>query len=397
MTALEVAAAEDVGLSSERIGLARRLLHEHVDTGRTPAAAALVTRRGIPVMAEVAGEQRPGGPPLALDHVWPLASASKPFTAAVLLSLAEEGLVGVLQPIVDYLPELADTGNDDVLIHHLLTHTAGWESPLFSGRALEMFVSGELGEPPPGRQLWTHLFLTIAADPVRVGAPGELMAYANINYELLAEIVRRVTGGTFEAAIRSRMFEPLGMTRSATVVGDDLRPELVQRAPELPFGSPESPPGGFAFQGPDFEAGDNGFSAVKASPGDLAAFGQMILDEGSVGGTRVLAPSTVRSMTTNQIPGTPALFAKDTVISEGSWGYGFSVICEQRWPYFGGGLVPLGSVTHPGAGGINYWIDIEHEIVGVFFEVLSEMSPDFEPISGLSHRFQDVITAAVIA
>ena len=49
----------------------------------------------------------------------------------------------------------------------------------------------------------------------------------------------------------------------------------------------------------------------------------------------------------------------------------------------------------PGAGGINYWIDFEHEIVGVFFEVITEISAQLEPISGMSHLFQDVITAAV--
>ena len=59
--------------------------------------------------------------------------------------------------------------------------------------------------------------------------------------------------------------------------------------------------------------------------------------------------------------------------------------------------MPPGSVTHPGAGGIGYWIDFDHGIVGVFFEVLTEIGVNMEPISGMGNRFQDVITAAVDA
>jgi hypothetical protein len=69
---------------------------------------------------------------------------------------------------------------------------------------------------------------------------------------------------------------------------------------------------------------------------------------------------------------------------------------EQRFAYFGGGLVPLGSVLHPGAGGVSYWVDFANEIVGVFFEVITEVDEFLTPVSGIGHRFQDVITAAVM-
>jgi CubicO group peptidase (beta-lactamase class C family) len=120
----------------------------------------------------------------------------------------------------------------------------------------------------------------------------------------------------------------------------------------------------------------------------------MILDGGTLGDTRVLAPSTVTSMVTNQIPGVPAQFHAGT-IPEASWGYGFSVVQAQRFAYFTGGLVPFGSVLHPGAGGINYWVDFANDIVGVFFEVITEIDEFLTPVSGIGHRFSDVITGAV--
>jgi hypothetical protein len=53
-------------------------------------------------------------------------------------------------------------------------------------------------------------------------------------------------------------------------------------------------------------------------------------------------------------------------------------------------------VLHPGVGGTSFWIDFEHELVGVWFEVLTEVSDLNEPVSGVGQRFQDIVTAAVV-
>ena len=391
MTGLVAGVAEDAGMSAERLGWARDMLCRHVETGRSPSAAAVVVRRGKLVLAEAFGVQSPGGEPLQLDHVWPIASAGKPMTAAVLLTLVEEGLVGINQPFVDYIPEMAGTGNDDVLIHHLLTHTAGWESAMRTHRFGKAMAGVDLPPGPCERDLVGDVFLTLAFDPVKVTEPGLQMDYDNSHYDLLSEIIRRVTGGTLDAAMRARVFEPLGMTRSAIIVDDALRPALVHRAPDLPFGADYVLP----FEGEHWEACDSGAGGVQMSPLDLAVFGQAILGGGLHDGARILAPGTVRSMVTNQIPGVPAVFG-DRLLQEASWGYGFTVLQEERFAYFSGGLVPFGSALHPGAGGICYWIDFEHDIVGVFFEVITEMSEFLEPVSGIGHRFQDMITAAVV-
>jgi CubicO group peptidase (beta-lactamase class C family) len=181
------------------------------------------------------------------------------------------------------------------------------------------------------------------------------------------------------------------MTRSAGIVGEHLRPHLVTRAEGLPFG-PGRP---VSFEGDLWESSDSGAAAVHTSAPDLIRFGQMILNGGLLDGVRVLSPSTVTAMVTNQIPGVPARFGGG-LIPDASWGYGFTVVQEQRFAYFAGGLVPLGSALHPGAGGISYWIDFANEVVGVFFEVITEVDEFLVPISGIGHRFQDVITGAVV-
>ncbi|MEZ5247226.1 MAG: serine hydrolase domain-containing protein [Acidimicrobiales bacterium] len=381
---------ESVGMSSERLGWMRSLMERHVASGRSPSAAAVVVRRGKVVLQEAFGVQRPGGPELEIDHVWPLASAGKPLTAAVAMTLVEEGHVGITQPIVDFFPELRGSGNDDVLVHHLFTHTAGWESAQRTHRIEAMVADGSLPPLPEGHNFVDHMFRSLAFDPIRSAAPGEQMDYDNSHYTLLSEIVRRVTGDTLDAAMRTRIFEPLGLERSAVIVDDALRPHVVQRAPGLPFG----PDALLSFEGEVFESCDSGAAGVFMSPTDLAAFGQAILEGGSLGAARVLAPSTVRSMVTNQLPGVPAKFG-ERLLPEASWGYGFTVRQPRGFSFFSGGLTPDGTAMHPGAGGISYWIDFENEIVAVFFEVITKMSEFYEPVSGISHRLQDVVVGAV--
>ncbi len=381
---------ESVGMSSERLGWMRSMMADHVESGRSPSAVAVVARRGTVVLAEAFGIQRPGGAALEVDHVWPLASAGKPITAAVVMSLVEEGRIGITQPIVDFFPELRETGNDDVLVHHLLTHTAGWESAQRTQRLVTVFSEGQLPPAPEGVNPIDHTFRWLAFNPIRVATPGERMDYDNSHYTLLSEMVRRVTGDTLDAAMRARLFEPLGMDRSAVIVDDATRPHVVRRAPGLPFG-PDAP---VSFEGDDFESADSGAAGIFMTPMDLAAFGQAILDGGTYDAHRVLAPSTVRSMVTDQLPGIPAVFG-DSELPRASWGYGFAVRQARAFAFYNGGLPSEHAVMHPGAGGISYWIDIEREIVGVYFEVVTKMSQHLEPISGIGHRLQDIVTGAV--
>ena len=102
--AIEIVDAERVGMSTERVGWARDLVANHVATGRSPSAVAVVQRRGEVVLAEAFGVRGPHGAPLDIDDVWPIASAGKPITAAVAMTLVEEGRIGINEPVVDLRP-----------------------------------------------------------------------------------------------------------------------------------------------------------------------------------------------------------------------------------------------------------------------------------------------------
>src|SRR5262249_52720336 len=120
---------EEAGMSAARVRRVACLAESWVAQGMTPALVVLVARRGIVVLHEAFGRLGPeaDAPSLPRDAIFPLASISKGFTAAAALILVEDGLLGLNRPVQEYLPEFQGEGKDRVLVHHLLTHTAGFE------------------------------------------------------------------------------------------------------------------------------------------------------------------------------------------------------------------------------------------------------------------------------
>jgi CubicO group peptidase (beta-lactamase class C family) len=382
----------ELGLDPKRVERARAMIHEQVASGLSPGVVAFVARRGRCFLHEAVGTRNPAGDPMLPDTLFPIASATKPFTAALVMSLVEDGRIGLLQCVRDYLPELPAEVGDGVLVHHMLTHTAGYDAPEWTGGFKVRFLERADEDAHWGRDRMVNAFLGCMADLRRVKPPGKGMLYANLNYELLGEIVRRVTGSpTVGAVMHERIFEPLGMKSASMAPDAALRARVIELAEDSAIAAMAR--NAFGMTPDDMIDADVAGGGLVCSAPDHATFEQLILGRGSLDGTRVLSEASVRAMTTNQIPGVPDLaFGR----KEASWGYGFSVICKERWPYFGGGLVPVGTATHAGAGGIDHWIDFENEIVGVYYEILTGMSEMLEPISSAGHRFQDVITAAVV-
>jgi len=383
----------EVGMSAARLADAEALMQRQFDEGRSPMLVAVVTRHGKVVFTRAIGDQRPGGPPLTIDSVFPVASQTKPMTAAVIMCLVERGLVGLNESVSLTLPELAGE-NEDVLVHHLLTHTSGWHSEDHEV-AGEARLTEAIASIPEGVDPITHLALWVGWDVPRRLPPGESMQYCSFNYDLLGEIVRRITGGTLDAAMREFIFDPIGMTSSAVIVDDELQPRVIERPPGIPFG-PDHAGSPISFNNPLWAACDAGGAGVHTSAPDLVRFWKMFLDGGMVGDTRVISRDAVRVMTTNQIPGVPAADLVGMSHREASWGYGFGVSGFEPWNRFGSATAGPHVIRHGGAGGIGGWIDPERGIVASYIEIWTEMDESGAPLSWAGDRFEDVVTAAVI-
>jgi CubicO group peptidase (beta-lactamase class C family) len=110
-----------------------------------------------------------------------------------------------------------------------------------------------------------------------------------------------------------------------------------------------------------------GGAGVFSTARDLAIFCQAFLDSGRYGDARILSPASVAAMTRDQIPGVAARFVTRE-IPIASWGYGWTVESTEKWKWYHGSLMPLGTFSHGGGGGIKLWADPKNQLVGVYME-----------------------------
>jgi CubicO group peptidase (beta-lactamase class C family) len=204
---------EEVGMSAQRVRRVGQLAAGWVAQGITSALVILVARRGVVVLHEAFGRLTPddNAPPVKHDTLYPLSSLTKPITATAAMLLVEDGLLGLQRPVSDYLPEFSGEGKQAVMVHHLLTHTSGLRDEDVNAHAAKK--RGVVAIPPPEatQHPWINEYLFLRYDVPLWKPPGVEMFYGNYNYDLLGEIVRRVSGQALADFARTRIFEPLGM------------------------------------------------------------------------------------------------------------------------------------------------------------------------------------------
>lgn len=136
--------------------------------------------------------------------IYRIGSLTKPFTAAVILRLAEQHRLSLQDPITRFLPDYPH--GDSITVEHLLTHSSGVREYLL----IKAIYSLPDGAPPVTRD---KLIAYFSHEPLSI-QPGEKFSYSNSNYILLTAIVEKVTGEPFEQVVRHTIFEPLGMLHS---------------------------------------------------------------------------------------------------------------------------------------------------------------------------------------
>ncbi|MEX0690211.1 MAG: serine hydrolase domain-containing protein [Gemmatimonadales bacterium] len=160
-----------------------------------PGCAIAVSHRGEVVVNRAYGlANLETAGPIGPRTVFDIGSVQKQFSAAAALLLVEEGRLSLTADIREYLPELPNYGHR-ITLDHLMTHTSGIRDWV----ALMNFDETEDARTLIFRQRGLNF------------APGEQWMYSNSNFELVKEIVTRVSGMSFAEVARTRLFEPLGM------------------------------------------------------------------------------------------------------------------------------------------------------------------------------------------
>ena len=206
-----------------------------------------------------------------------LASLSKPFTAAAVLSCVRDGLLATGDRVVDVLPaeRRPRTMAAQVTIHHLLTHTSGIGDYAEEDEDLPGYVAdyGSLWrDRPTYRMERPDDFLPMYADAVPAAEPGLGFHYSNAGYVLLGAVLEQVTGQPFVDVVTERVFGPAGMGDSGYFRFDDPVPDLA--VGYLPSGRSN------VFSVPVVGSGDGG---AFATAGDLDRFLRSIADGSLLG------------------------------------------------------------------------------------------------------------------
>jgi CubicO group peptidase (beta-lactamase class C family) len=361
---LKVGSPEEAGVSPTRCKKIYERAEGWVEDGIHPALVILAARRGIVFLHEAFGRLGPehDAQELKLDAIFPLASHTKQITATAVMILVEDGLLGLNRPVVDYIPEFVGEDKDLVLIRHLLTHTSGLSDDYVLEELKNLGV--ECDDHFPARWISQNLdeyVNTIIGIPLWK-LPDTEMQYADSNFDLLGDVIQRVSGIGLEDFTSQRIFIPLEMKDTYLVVPDDVKTRVIRRSKSVPWYE-----GALALLKTPLGCG-----GAYSTAYDMAIFGQMLLNGGTYGDTRILSHASVTAMTRNQIPGISAQFL-DRRFPEASWGYGWSVTSEYKGQCYGEAMLSSSSVSHGGAGGIMQWVDLGQDVVGIYFSVLTEM------------------------
>jgi serine-type D-Ala-D-Ala carboxypeptidase len=398
---------EEVGMDPVRIGRLRELVGSWVERGDTPSVIVLVARRGVIVLHEAFGVRCHGDPTPTLkpDSIFPLTSCSKPITAAAVMCLVDDGLIGLNRPFIDYIPEL-DVPEVQWLaearVADLLCHTSGFDDLLlgdFIAAAAQR--SPELPPPAPGQHPVLNQRIRLAAGAPLARRPGTAMLYSNFGYNLLGDIVRRVSGLPYWQFVQSRLFEPLGMHDSYFVLPPELRERRVYRAPGMPATEPA--PIHRGIDSPEYHELGFASGSAASTARNLAAFLQMLLNRGSYRGRQILSRASVAAMTRHQVDNSiprimPVLRNGKRVDFEflGGGGYGYGLFLFGLGDRFmaNGALNSLSAFGHSGYGGAYMWADPEHEVVGIYLSVAPRFVRDMAVMN--SDLFQNAVNAAII-
>jgi CubicO group peptidase (beta-lactamase class C family) len=204
-------------ISSDTVTRIDKYLKSLVNSYQIPGLAFAVVKDNKIYMAKAYGVKNlDTKEPLTIESTFHMASVSKPFSATAIMQLVEKGKMRLDDPLTKYLPyfKLDDPRYKEITIKQMLTHTSGipdvrdyeWDKPQFDDGAAERYV----------RSL---------AHEKMIAAPGGKWQYSNMAFDILADVIAKVSGMTFEDYIKKEILDPLEMKES-DFLRARVRPEL---------------------------------------------------------------------------------------------------------------------------------------------------------------------------
>jgi CubicO group peptidase (beta-lactamase class C family) len=373
MPGIPSARPEAIGFDGTRLDRAYRLLEKWTAEDRVPAAGLCVGRRGRMVEPRFFGKHKPepGAPALKSDALFLVASITKPVTVTAAMMLVERGELSLEDRVATWVPAFAGRGKGEVQVRHLMTHTSGLPDMLPDNeklrkahKPLSAFVEATCKEP--------LLF-----------PPGTRVSYQSMGTLMVAEIVHQISGKTVHEFLRKEVFEPLGMLDTSL----GWQPAKKDRIAAVRL-TPEAAKENWTHNTPYWLALGAPWGGMITSPADFTRFCQMMLNGGELDGVRILAPATVRAMTSNQLACMPRVPEEERRCRP--WGLGWRL----NWPGHSanfGDLLGARTYGHWGATGTVCWIDPDTEAFCILFTTQPQ-----EPEGRFLAKISNLVAAAML-
>jgi uncharacterized protein YbbC (DUF1343 family) len=293
--------------------------------GMIPGGVLIVGHDGRVVHRKAYGDRAvvPRREPMTVDTIFDIASLTKVVaTTPAIMKLFEQGKIRMTDPVTAYLPEFQG-GHSDITVRDLMTHFSGMPPDLELEPAWSGYDEGirrALIEKP-------------------TGPPGTRFVYSDINFVLLGEIVKRLSGKPLDEFAREQIFMPLGMRETTFRPPESWRariaPTEVDAKTRIPIRGVVHDPTA------RFMGGVAGHAGVFSTADDLAKYAEALLS----GGGGVFSEQAIeRFASPNSPPDQPVLR-----------GLGWDIDSGYSAPR--GELFPLGSYGHTGFTGTSLWLD----------------------------------------
>ena len=389
---------EDVGFSSQRLEYLTQTFEGFVEDDALPGSVILVARNGEIAYYKAFGKRDiEQNEPMEKTDIFRIASQTKATVSVGIMILQERGLLTISEPVGKYIPEFNKTtvavsdqdggytvenANRAITIRDLLTHTSGigYGNGIAADKWKEAGIQGWYFADRKEPILET--VKRMAKLPFDA-QPGEKFVYG-YSTDILGALIEVVSGENLKDFLTKNLFEPLQMNDTHFYLPKDKKDRLAVVYSATETGIEKAPtPGKMVGQGAYLKGprvSYSGGAGLLSTACDYGRFLQMLLNQGTLDGKRILSRKSVELMTVDHISNIKFPWDNGT-----GFGLGFSIVKDL------GTRGTMGSVGEFGWGGAyhsSYWVDPSENMVAVYLTqvIPSKISEDHQKLPILIHQ-----------
>ena len=359
---------EALGLSALRLQRASDAFRREIDKGTLPGLTLMVARRGQIGWFDAIGRQAPAASaPMTKDSIFRIYSMTKPIVSVGIMMLLEEGHFILNDPVAKFIPEFAAqkvgvevNGQLELVplqrpmtVQDLLRHTSGITYD-HTGNSLvqQLYQQSRLRS----RKITNAEHAAMVASLPLMAQPGAEWNYSR-STDVLGRIIEVVSGKTLGAFLTERILAPLQMAETAFHTGAENAGRLAEPFATDPW-SGEKVQLFDMLERPAMESGGGGLVSTTM---DYARFCQMLLNGGTLDGTRLIGRKTLELMASDHLG--PHVKVCSPLMPPGhGFGLGFAVRTAKGMAPFPGSP---GQFFWSGMAGTFFWIDPAEEMFAV--------------------------------